>query len=149
MQTSRSEFHDIRGLRYHVRLWGEPKDPPLFLFHGWMDSSASFQFVVDSLRERWCVIAPDWRGFGLTARAHEGYWFPDYYADLDTLLAASPDWPAGWVRLGQCRYMTRWTVIEQERQKAAAGLDVTETTVQVPIHVESPVGIPEIGVDPV
>jgi len=86
MKTSRSEFHDIRGLRYHVRLWGEPKDPPLFLFHGWMDSSASFQFVVDSLREKWHVIAPDWRGFGLTARTHEGYWFPDYYTDLDTLV---------------------------------------------------------------
>ena len=32
------------------------------------------------------MIAPDWRGFGLTAWARDGYWFPDYYADLDALL---------------------------------------------------------------
>ena len=47
--------------------------------------SASFQFVVDALRGDWHVIAPDWRGCGLTAWAPGGYWFPDYYADLDAL----------------------------------------------------------------
>lgn len=51
-----------------------------------MDVSASFQFLVDELRLDWHVIAPDWRGFGLTQWADGGYWFPDYYADLDTLL---------------------------------------------------------------
>ena len=86
MKKSQSEFHDIRGLRYHVRIWGEAQDPPLFLLHGWMDVSASFQFLVDSLRGRWRVIAPDWRGCGLTGWADAGYWFPDYYADLDALL---------------------------------------------------------------
>jgi pimeloyl-ACP methyl ester carboxylesterase len=58
----------------------------LFLLHGWMDVSASFQFVVDALRHERHVVAPDWRGFGLSAWAHGGYWFPDYYADLDALL---------------------------------------------------------------
>ncbi len=86
MKESRSEFHDIRGLRYHVRTWGEPGAPKLFLLHGWMDVSASFQFLVDALARDWHVIAPDWRGFGLSAWAREGYWFPDYYADLDMLL---------------------------------------------------------------
>jgi pimeloyl-ACP methyl ester carboxylesterase len=47
MNASRSEFLDIRGLRYHVRRWGRPGAPKLFLLHGWMDVSASFQFVVD------------------------------------------------------------------------------------------------------
>jgi pimeloyl-ACP methyl ester carboxylesterase len=51
-----------------------------------MDVSASFQFLVDCLKRDWYVIAPDWRGFGLTAWAPGGYWFPDYYADLDALL---------------------------------------------------------------
>ena len=51
-----------------------------------MDVSASFQFTVDALRGRWHVIAPDWRGFGLSGWAPEGYWFPDYLADLDALL---------------------------------------------------------------
>ena len=87
MKASRSEFHSVRGLRYHVRTWGEPGSPKLFLLHGWMDVSASFQFLVDCFAREWHVIAPDWRGFGLSAWAREGsYWFPDYYADLEALL---------------------------------------------------------------
>lgn len=86
MKTSRSEYHLIRGLRHHVRLWGDVHHPKLFLLHGWMDVSASFQFLVDELKRDWLVIAPDWRGFGLSDWTREGYWFQDYYADLDALL---------------------------------------------------------------
>jgi pimeloyl-ACP methyl ester carboxylesterase len=86
MKQSRSEFIPIRGLCHHVRTWGEPGSPPLFLLHGWMDVSASFQFLVDSFARDWHIIAPDWRGFGLTEWARDGYWFPDYYADLEALL---------------------------------------------------------------
>lgn len=86
MKPSASEFHEIRGLRYHVRVWGDARDPLLVLLHGWMDVSASFQFLVDSLRGGWRVIAPDWRGCGLTGWSSAGYWFPDYYADLEALL---------------------------------------------------------------
>jgi len=85
MKPSRSEFHAIRGLRHHVRIWGEAAAPRLFLLHGWMDVGASFQFLVDSFVRDWQVIAPDWRGFGLSEWAREGYWFPDYYADLEAL----------------------------------------------------------------
>jgi len=89
-RTSRSEFVPIRTLRYHVRLWGEPKsgEPPLVMVHGWMDVSASWQFVVDALARERFVIAPDWRGYGLTElpKAADNYWFPDYLADLDFLL---------------------------------------------------------------
>jgi pimeloyl-ACP methyl ester carboxylesterase len=88
-KTSRCEFVPIRQLNYHVRLWGHPQpgQAPLFLMHGWMDVSASFQFVVDALRqERW-VIAPDWRGYGRTHTPDtDHFWFPDYLADLDFLL---------------------------------------------------------------
>jgi len=94
MRASTSEFHHIRGLRYHVRSWGDPQAPKIFLLHGWMDVSASFQFLVDTLQQDWHVIAPDWRGFGLTEWAHDGYWFPEYYADLDALLEIyQPDAP--------------------------------------------------------
>ena len=86
MKSSRSEFHSINGLRYHVRLWGEPNQPKLFLLHGWMDISASFQFLVDALERDWRVIAPDWRGFGLSAWIGNAYYFPDYFSDLDRLL---------------------------------------------------------------
>lgn len=86
MKPSRSEFHEIRGLRYHVRTWGAADAPRLFLLHGWMDVAASFQFLVDAFSREWHVVAPDWRGFGLSGWAREGYWFPDYYADLEALL---------------------------------------------------------------
>ena len=86
MKPSTSQFHQIRDLRYHVRRWGDADAPKLFLLHGWMDVSASFQFLVDCFARNWHVIAPDWRGFGLTEWARNGYWFPDYYADLDALL---------------------------------------------------------------
>jgi pimeloyl-ACP methyl ester carboxylesterase len=63
------------------------------MLHGWMDVSASFQFVVDALPQDWGVIAPDWRGYGLTDRAPaDCYWFPDYLADLERVLDA---WVAG------------------------------------------------------
>lgn len=59
----------------------------LIMLHGWMDVSASFQFVVDALDDRWKIVAPDWRGFGLTERAPgDCYWYPDYLADLEFIL---------------------------------------------------------------
>ncbi|MBI3283804.1 MAG: alpha/beta hydrolase [Burkholderiales bacterium] len=95
MKPSRSEFLPIRGLQYHVRHWGQEGAPKIVMLHGWMDVSASFQFVVDSLQQEWHVIAPDWRGFGLTASPGvDTYWFPDYLGDLDALLQHySPDQP--------------------------------------------------------
>lgn len=94
MKPSQSHFHIVRGLRYHVRTWGASTAPNLFLLHGWMDVSASFQYLVDALTREWHVVAPDWRGFGHTEWAREGYWFPDYYADLDAILRLyQPDSP--------------------------------------------------------
>jgi pimeloyl-ACP methyl ester carboxylesterase len=89
LRPSRSEFIPVRNLRYHVRLWGEPSPsrPPLVLLHGWMDVAASWQFVVDALAASRWVLAPDWRGFGLTdGGGVDNYWLPDYLADLDWLL---------------------------------------------------------------
>jgi pimeloyl-ACP methyl ester carboxylesterase len=76
-------------LNYHVRQWGtpSPERTPLVMVHGWMDVSASFQFVIDAMQDDHWVIAPDWRGFGLTETPGiDNYWFPDYLADLDQLL---------------------------------------------------------------
>ena len=93
-RTSRSEFVPIRGLSYHVRIWDGPIPssalPPLVLVHGWMDVAASYQFMVDALSDSFAagrtIIAPDWRGFGLTDGTADNYWLPDYLADLDFLL---------------------------------------------------------------
>ena len=96
MKPNESVFVTVRGLRYHCRCWGDARAPKLFMLHGWMDVSASFQFVVDALRGNRHVIAPDWRGFGLSEWAKgDGYWFPDYFADLDRLLEHfEPEAPA-------------------------------------------------------
>lgn len=86
MKPSRSEFLSLRGMRLHVRHWGKAGLPKLFMLHGWMDSSITFQFFVDSLRRNWHVIAPDWRGFGHSSYAKDGYWYPDYLGDLEAIL---------------------------------------------------------------
>lgn len=88
-QISRTDIIPIRHMDYQVRQWGEPIPgrAPLVLVHGWMDVSASWQFMVDALREPRQIIAPDWRGFGGSRGAPtDSYWFPDYLADLDALL---------------------------------------------------------------
>ncbi len=68
--------------------WGDVASPKLFLLHGWMDVAASFQFLVDAFVRDWYAIAPDWRGFGRSAWQRQGYWFPDYIADLEALVDA-------------------------------------------------------------
>jgi pimeloyl-ACP methyl ester carboxylesterase len=65
------------------------------LLHGWLDTSDTFQFVVDAFAHEHPIVAPDWRGFGRSAWQQGPYWFPDYLADLDALLEeVSPGVPA-------------------------------------------------------
>ena len=96
MRASESLFSEVRGLRYHVRHWKGTSQQRIFLLHGWMDVSASFQFMVDAMSSQWDVYAPDWRGYGLSEwSGGDSYWFPDYLADLDALLhQLQPDAPA-------------------------------------------------------
>lgn len=82
---SRCETLDIRGLATNVRIWGRQDAPPILFVHGTQDSSITFQFLVDSLRGDWRVIAPDLRGHGLTAHDPNGYWFHDFLFDLDAI----------------------------------------------------------------
>ena len=87
MKASQSEFIRIRGIDLHCRLWGPAGAPKLFLLHGNQDVSASWQFTVDAFAKDWCVIAPDWRGNGLSGwSGADSYWFPDYLGDLHALL---------------------------------------------------------------
>jgi len=88
LKQGRSTFHDIRGIRYHCREWGAQDAPVVFLLHGWMDVGSAFQFVADAMPDRYRLVAPDWRGFGDSSWTKEdSYWFPDYIADLDQLVA--------------------------------------------------------------
>lgn len=92
-----SRFITVRGLRHHVLVWGDlalatAEQPLLVMLHGWMDVAASFQFMVDALRQQdaWSqrpIVAIDWRGFGLTqCPPTDSYFFADYLGDLDGLL---------------------------------------------------------------
>ena len=83
---SRTETINVRGLNYCIRHWGPPDAPAVFFLHGWMDTSATFQFVADALKKSWHIIAPDWRGYGASEWLSKPYWFHEYYADLDCLL---------------------------------------------------------------
>jgi pimeloyl-ACP methyl ester carboxylesterase len=102
LRQARSAHLPIRGLQYHLHQWGTPQpgQPLLVMVHGFMDVGASFQFVVDAMARagdaRRCIVAPDWRGFGLTIppAATDAYWFADYLGDLDALIdTLSPDAP--------------------------------------------------------
>ena len=85
----------IRGLGHHVIRWGPDSDDPLLFLHGFGDCAATFQFVADEIDPGLPLLAIDWRGFGASARSPGGYWFPDYYADLEAMLeACCPRGPA-------------------------------------------------------
>lgn len=87
-KLSTSRTLSVNRLQYHVRQWGAPGAPQLFLLHGWLDASASFQFIVDAFKEDWHIIAPDWRGCGRSQwnAGGTGYRFSDLLADLDVLI---------------------------------------------------------------
>ncbi len=87
MKPSESVRIDVRGIDYHCRVWGDEGDPKLFFLHGYQDNSASWQFTVDALAGRWRVIAPDWRGYGLSGwSGQDTYWLQDMVGDLDAIL---------------------------------------------------------------
>ncbi len=87
----------VRGLDAHLRRWGPEAaggDPPVILLHGFQDTGETFQFLVDEFERDRPLAALDWRGFGRSGWAQDGYWFPDYLADLDQALELlSPDRP--------------------------------------------------------
>ncbi len=83
-----------RGLTFQFYHWPGDDPRPIVFAHGWGDSGETFQFIVDQLSTRHTIVAFDARGFGRTEWPQDGYWFPDYLADLDALLDdLSPDEP--------------------------------------------------------
>lgn len=98
LRNPRYETRRVRGLAIRLTRWGpapSQRHPPIFLLHGWQDSAATFQFVVDGFAHEWPLVAIDWRGFGHSEWPQDGYWFPDYLGDLDALLEdLSPKEPA-------------------------------------------------------
>jgi pimeloyl-ACP methyl ester carboxylesterase len=85
-RPAESDTRVIRGLRAHLTRWAGDDPQPIVLLHGFMDCGDTFQFLVDALPESRSFVAPDWRGFGRSEWPAQGYWFPDYFGDLDALL---------------------------------------------------------------
>jgi pimeloyl-ACP methyl ester carboxylesterase len=93
-RPARRQVLNFRGLDFQFYRWDGADPHPVFLLHGWGDCGETYQFVVDRLPRDRTFIAYDARGFGRTAWPQDGYWFPDYLADLDAILASlSPDRP--------------------------------------------------------
>ncbi|MDO5687527.1 MAG: alpha/beta hydrolase [Neisseria sp.] len=90
-----SEWVGLNGCRCYVRRWANPGGEKIILLHGWMDCSASFQFMVDALSDAWDIYALDWRGMGLSAHQAGGYYDRAVMlSDLsEWLLALSPHAP--------------------------------------------------------
>ena len=98
LRAPRHETLRVRGLDMHLTRWGPPpsaSEPPIVLLHGWLDCGETFQFLADALQRERSLAALDWRGFGRSEWPQEGYWFPDYFGDLDAVLdEISPGVPA-------------------------------------------------------
>ena len=91
-RPARHQTLRVRNLDFQLYRWDGADPRPVLLVHGWGDSGETFQFLVDRLPPELTLIAFDARGFGRTSWAQDGYWFPDYLADLDAIVAAlSPD----------------------------------------------------------
>ena len=88
--ASWSEYLPIRGMRYHIRHWGREGAPKIFLFHGWMDSSVTWQFLVDELIAQsshdWHFIAPDWSGYGESEARPGGSMFIGFLGDMEHVI---------------------------------------------------------------
>lgn len=59
-----SQVYFSQRLRLHYVDWGNPEAPPLLLIHGGRDHCRSWDWVAETLRDQYHVIALDLRGHG-------------------------------------------------------------------------------------
>ena len=84
-----SHYFYSQRLKLHYVDWGNPEKPPLLLIHGGRDHARNWDWVAQSLREDYHIIAPDLRGHGDSQWAVGGsYAMVDYTLDVDQLLRA-------------------------------------------------------------
>lgn len=89
-----NRYVELRSLNYHLHECGPADGPAVLCLHGLGDTGASFGPLINAMQRHGPpnlrYIAPDLRGHGDSDRASDGYWFPDYLNDLDSLLASLP-----------------------------------------------------------
>lgn len=73
MKHRRERRLTLGGQRIAIKTWGDPKNPPILAMHGWLDNLASFEFLSPLLTERYCVVAIDLPGHGLSGPLPTGY----------------------------------------------------------------------------
>jgi pimeloyl-ACP methyl ester carboxylesterase len=83
-----SEIHyrtvEVAGVQIFYREAGSPKSPTILLLHGFPTSSHMFRDLIPLLADRYHLIAPDYPGFGYSARpkvTEFNYTF-DHLADI-------------------------------------------------------------------
>lgn len=66
----------VNGLATEYRMTG--KGPAVVLLHGWADKSDTFELLIDRLKQKYTVIAPDLPGFGGSELPREPYELSDF-----------------------------------------------------------------------
>jgi pimeloyl-ACP methyl ester carboxylesterase len=133
-RSPQHEIIELRYLKFHVHRWSGSDPEPIVLLHGWGDAGETFQFVVDALPDSCTLLAIDHRGFGRTEWPQDGYWFPDYLADLDAWLdLVSPDAPVTLVghSMGG-NVATHYAGVRPERVKRLVNLEGFGLTATAP-----------------
>ncbi|MEW2508071.1 alpha/beta hydrolase [Amycolatopsis sp. NPDC047767] len=116
----------VGDLRMHYLRGGE--GPPLFLLHGWPQTSHCWHRIAGSLAETHTVVIPDLRGYGRTDKPRDGYDKRTMAADLAGLaeeLGFERFAVAGHDRGG--RILHRWALDRPDQIDRLAVLDIAPT----------------------
>lgn len=116
----------VNGIRMHYLRAGD--GPPLFLLHGWPQTSHCWHKVFEPLAETHTVIAPDLRGYGRTDKPRGGYDKRTMAADVAALaehLGFQRVGVAGHDRGGRVAH--RWALDRPEQVGRLAVLDIAPT----------------------
>lgn len=82
-----SNSYISQRLKLHYMDWGNEGAPPLLLIHGGRDHCRNWDWTAERLRDRYHIIAPDWRGHGNSSWAADGnYDMQSYIYDLAQLI---------------------------------------------------------------
>jgi len=82
-----SHIYFSQRLRLHYVDWGNPDAPPLLLVHGGRDHCRNWDWVAETLRAEYHIIAPDLRGHGDSQWMVGGtYLINDYVYDIAQLI---------------------------------------------------------------
>ena len=81
-----SRFAEVGGIRLHYLTAG--KGDPVFLLHGYAQTSHMWRPLIAELAKTHTVIAPDLRGFGASAKPESGYDKKTMAQDIHALAAS-------------------------------------------------------------